>query len=271
MSLEVEGLGFAWPGQTPLFEKLCFRIGRAGRLAILGGNGAGKSTLARCLAGSLPARGRLHWNGRPWDALSRAERAAVVQCVGQRPHLQLGGRGFTLREEIAFGPENLGLPPREICARVSEAMAFLGLSHLAERDCRRLSGGETQRVVLAGALAMRPQLLILDEPMTDLDGESRDALARHLGDLPWDMAVIVLDIGWHDWMEGLLPELLLLDEGRVIGPLGTGALFDGPLPDPILLPESLRLLREARENGRLTQPIPADRAGREALLAGLSR
>lgn len=236
MTLEASGLGFAWPGRTPLFEGLDLRLGRGERLAVLGGNGSGKSTLGRCLAGFLPVQGRLHWNGRPWDALSRAEHAMAVQYVGQRPHLHLGGRGFTLREEIAFGPENLGLPAGGIRARVEEAMAFLGLAHLAGRDCHRLSGGETQRAVLAGALAMRPELLILDEPMTDLDAESRDGLAAHLRDLPWEMTVIFLDIGRHDWMEDLAPRHLLLDAGQVQGPFGTAELFERPLPERILLP-----------------------------------
>lgn len=237
MTLEAGGLGFAWPGREPLFEGLDLRLGRGERLAVLGGNGSGKSTLGRCLAGFLPVQGRLHWNGRPWAALSRAEHAVAVQYVGQRPHLHLSGRGFTLREEIAFGPENLGLPAGEIRARVDEAMAFLGLSQLAARDCRRLSGGETQRAVLAGALAMRPDLLILDEPMTDLDAESRDGLAAYLRDLPWKMTVIFLDIGYHGWMKDLAPRHLLLDAGQVQGPFGTADLFDRPLPDRILLPE----------------------------------
>lgn len=271
MRLEVEALGFARPGERPLFEGLGFRLDRGARLAILGGNGSGKSTLGRCLAGLLPVRGRLRWNGAPWEALPRAEHARTVQYVGQRPHLQLSGRGFTLREEIAFGPENLGLPAGEIRARVEEAMAFLGLAHLAERDCHRLSGGETQRAVLAGALAMRPQLLILDEPMTDLDAESRDGLAAHLRDLPWEMTVIFLDIGYHDWMEDLVPAHLLLDAGRILGPFDTAGLFGGPLPDRLLLPETVRLLREAWRAGRLAGPVPVSRAAREALVAELPR
>lgn len=270
MSLEVRDLTFAWPGTRPLFEAVGFDLGRGGRLAVLGGNGSGKSTLARCLAGLLPASGTLRWRGAPWDALSRADRAAAVQYVCQRPHLQLSGRALTVREEIAFGPENLGLAPTEVRARVAQAMDLLGLGHLAGRNCQRLSGGETQRVVLAGALAMRPQLLILDEPMTDLDAESRDALVAHLRDLPWKMGLIVLDIGWHEWMDGLIADFLLLDDGRISGPLTAEALFNAPLPAPILLPENLRLLREARGTGRLAERIAVSRASRDSLLARIS-
>lgn len=239
MTLDASNLEFAWPGGTPLFQGLDLCLDRGERLAILGGNGSGKSTLGRCLAGFLPVHGRLAWRGRPWSALSRADHAAAVQYVGQRPHLHLSGRGFTLREEVAFGPENLGLPSAQIRARVDEAMAFLGLSHLAGRDCHRLSGGETQRAVLAGALAMRPELLILDEPMTDLDAESRDGLAAHLRELPWSMTVIVLDIGYQDWMEDLVPRHLLLDAGQVQGPFDNAELFSRPLPERLLRPARL--------------------------------
>nr|WP_272874545.1 ABC transporter ATP-binding protein [Paracoccus shandongensis] len=213
-------------------------LGPGDRLAILGGNGSGKTTLGRCLGGRLEGRGTVTCDGRDWRTLGRAERVAAVQCVAQRPHLQLSGRAFTVREEIAFGPENLGLPPAAIADRVDEAMALLDLAALAHRDCRRLSGGETQRVVLAGALAMRPGLLILDEPMTDLDAETRDRLAGHLGALSARMAVVVLDIGCFDWMAGLIGRFRILDAGSLGAPLTGEELRTAPLPPAILLPDA---------------------------------
>ena len=240
MSFDYHDLGFAWPTRPPLFAGVTLNVAPGERLSVLGGNGSGKSTLGRCLAGALEAEGRMRWQGRDWASLSRAERASAVQLVGQRPYLQLSGRGQSLREEIAFGPENLGLPQAEIAQRVDEALAALGLTALADRDCRSLSGGETQRAILAGALAMRPALLILDEPMTDLDAESRAGLTQHLVSLPWDMAVIILDIGWHDWMAGMIQRHHILDQGRLSGALSTADLPQADLPPAILLPEALR-------------------------------
>ena len=220
MGLSTRDLVLAHPGQPPLLSGAGLDLRPGDRLAILGDNGAGKTTLGRALAGLIPpTQGDILWAGRPWAGYSRAERAGLVQFVGQRPWLQLSGRAFTVREEVAFGPENLCLPRDEIARRTDEAMALLGLTHLARRNCRHLSGGETQRVVLAGALAMRPKLLILDEPMTDLDQQTRDALVRHLHDLPWQMAMVFLDVAAQPWMRGLVHDRLAIRNGALLPPL----------------------------------------------------
>lgn len=213
-------LTLAHRGQRPVLTGAALDLRPGERLVILGDNGSGKTTLGRALAGLIaPAQGQILWNGRAWYEYPRAESAGLVQFVGQNPWLQLSGRAFTVREEIAFGPENLCLPRPEIARRTDEAMELLGLTHLARRNCRRLSGGETQRLVLAGALAMRPQLLVLDEPMTDLDIESRAALARHLDDLPWQMAAVFLDVAEQPWMGGLVQRRLTIRDGALHPPL----------------------------------------------------
>lgn len=262
MSFAFHGLSLAWPGAAPLFRQVDLSLRPGDRLAILGGNGSGKTTLGRCLAGRLPCSGRILCDGKPWGDHPRSAQAALVQSVAQQPHLQLSGRGLTVREEIAFGPENLRLPPPEIARRVDEAIALLGLAPLADRDCRHLSGGETQRMVLAGALAMRPRLLILDEPMTDLDADIRTALAAHLRALPWDMAVVVLDIGWHDWMEGLAQSVAVLHGGRLSAPFPAAELPGMALPEEILLPKRLERLRP--RPGAENAPTPPPQTAAEA-------
>lgn len=219
MALIARDLVLAHRGQPPVLTGAALALHPGDRLVILGENGSGKTTLGRALAGLMaPAQGSIRWQGRDWADYSRAERAGLVQFVGQQPWLQLSGRAFTLREEIAFGPENLCLPRAEILRRTDEAMELLGLTHLARRNCRQLSGGETQRLVLAGALAMRPRLMILDEPMTDLDIEARAALARHLHELPWQMAAVFLDVAEQDWMRGLVRDRLAIRDGGLHPP-----------------------------------------------------
>lgn len=213
MSLSLRGLRFSWPGGPAVLDGLDLDLPPGGRVAVIAGNGAGKSTLARCAAGLAGSEAVL-WRGRPLSALAGTERVATVQLVGQRPDLQLSGRAATVRAEIAFGPENLGLPRSQVLDRVEAAMEAMGLTALALRDPRRLSGGETQRLAIAGALAMRPALLILDEPLTDLDHEAREGLTQRLTRLAPDMSVLALDVGAGAWRaQGF--QLMQLRDGRL--------------------------------------------------------
>src|SRR5688500_4055907 len=152
------------------------------RLAILGQNGSGKSTLAKHLNGLLlPAGGRVTVAGL--DTHEVGNRRAIRQTVGmvfQNPDNQLVAT--VVEEDVAFGPENLGLPPDEIRRRVDESLERVELSHLRLRPPHLLSGGQKQRVAIAGVLAMRPRVLVLDESTALLDplgrAEVRSAVRR---------------------------------------------------------------------------------------------
>lgn len=269
MTLDVRGLAFAYPARPPVFEDVALQLGQGGKITILGGNGSGKSTLGRCLAGwQSAAAGTITWDGQPWGALGAAARAGTVQYVGQRPDLQLSGRASTVREEVAFGPENLRLDRGEIAARVEEALESLRLTGLAERDCLTLSGGEMQRLAIAGALALRPALLVLDEPTTDLDAEARAGLVAYLRSLPRAMALVVLDLGPQRWMEGFVNGYLLLAEGRLHGPFDLEGLLNSPFAGALVLPGGAAALAAARSEGRLPagRAIPATLDAQRALL-----
>lgn len=273
MTLEVRGLGFAYPARPPVFTDVALRLAPGERVAVLGGNGAGKSTLGRCLAGwQVGTAGAVTWEGRPWGTLDPAARADAVQFVGQRPHLQLSGRAFTVREEVAFGPENLCLAPAEIAAQVEEALASLRLTDLAERNCLTLSGGEMQRLAIAGALALRPALLVLDEPTTDLDAEAREGLIAYLRRLPRTMTLVVLDLGPQRWMEGFIDRYLLLAEGRLHGPFDVEELLNGRFASSLVLPGAAAALADAKSEGRLPagRRIPATLDAQRALLAEIT-
>jgi energy-coupling factor transport system ATP-binding protein len=216
--IDVRDLHFAH-GTKPVLNGISLSIKAGERVAILGGNGSGKSTLAHCLSGWLPppaaSPGRVFWKGRPWRDHSISERAIAVQLVGQIPSQHLSGRAFTVGDEISFGPENLGWPVEQVITSRDKALAACRLERLADRDPFTLSGGEQQRLVIAAALALNPSLLILDEPFTNLDPQSRAHLAAVLADLPAEVTLIIFDTNPNTALLSA-SRFLLLDEGLIV-------------------------------------------------------
>ena len=226
--MEVEDLTFQLAGRT-ILSGITLSIERGERVAILGANGSGKTTLAQCLAGWLPSS-KLTFEGREWKDWPLPQRAAAVQLVGQLPVQQLSGREFTVRDEIAFGPGNLGLPVSEVSIRTEEAMELCGLTHLADRDPFTLSGGEQQRTIIAAALAMRPQLLILDEPVTNLDPSASEHVMQVVSELPSEITVIWMDTSPKTALE-FARRFILLQNGRFV--------VDGSPREVLFHPESI--------------------------------
>jgi energy-coupling factor transport system ATP-binding protein len=155
------------------------RIEEGERIALLGPSGSGKSSLLRALAGLVPHfhggtfSGRVVVAGRDTRETRPAELAGDVATVFQDPEDQIVMA--QVANEVAFGLENLGVPPADIWPRVDEALQLVGAGHLAERRTAELSGGELQRVALASALALRPRLLLLDEPTSQIDPAAAEA------------------------------------------------------------------------------------------------
>ncbi len=165
---------------------LDFHCSGPGMVAILGDNGSGKSTLAQLMAGWYPdflpgkIEGKGLLLGTPVGELSLVERSSAIQLVQQSPYLQLSGCTFSVEEEVAFGPENLCLDEAEILQRIDAALTLTDCQPLRHRHPGTLSGGETQRVVIASALAMQPRLLILDEAFSRLTSQAADRLLERL-------------------------------------------------------------------------------------------
>jgi energy-coupling factor transport system ATP-binding protein len=182
-ALVVRNLSYRYRTRSASALTDCSFEARQGEIVLIAGaSGCGKTTLMRCINGLIPnsykggeLSGSVEINGRPVMGRTLAELAAMVGTVLQDPEKQIVG-AYVLNE-VAFGLENLGLSRDEIIRRVDETLTWLGISHLRDRETFALSGGEKQKVALAGVLAMRPDILLLDEPLASLDPASAlDAL-----------------------------------------------------------------------------------------------
>lgn len=211
---------------TLRYEDVCalddvtLEIATGQRVCVLGANGSGKSTLASVLAGILaPDAGsvelageQVYTDGAPdFDAYRRARRD--LGLVFQNPDDQIVTS--IVEEDVAFGPENLGLPPAEIGLRVSEELRRVAMQAHAKADPAQLSGGQKQRVAIAGALALRPQLLVLDEPGALLDVRGRRGIMRVMRELK---ATGVTIVHITHFMEEALEadRVLVMERGRIV-------------------------------------------------------
>ncbi len=193
-----------------------------GDVVLFGGaSGSGKSTLLRLVAGIVPQLVSAFVSGDAWIEgrrtvdMPRADLAAAVGLVFQNPASQLFN--LTVREEVAFGPHNFGLPAREVETRTAWALEVTGLADKGGRDVRALSGGERQRVALAAVLAMRPAVLALDEPMASLDVAGTRLVVDVLQQLSRTEGTTVL-VAEHRLREAALVarRTVLMDEGRIV-------------------------------------------------------
>lgn len=206
---------------APVLQDVSLRVAAAEFVLITGPSGCGKSTLARALTGLIPhaipahMEGTIRVNGLDTRTHTIAALAQQVGFVFQNPSAQL----FHLRvaDEVAFGARNLGLPEVEIEERVAWALAATGLTELQTRNPAELSGGQKQRVAIASALAMRPQILVLDEPAASLDVAGTGHVMATLQTLKEQFGVTIVLIE-HRLAEAaqLADRVVLMDNGRII-------------------------------------------------------
>jgi cobalt/nickel transport system ATP-binding protein len=225
-AIEVAGLSYRYPDGTPALDGVDLRVEPGERVAVLGPNGAGKTTLVHHLnALLLPQSGRVGIGGVPVDRAHAAQIRRTVGLVFQDPDDQL----FipTVRDDVAFGPANAGLVGSALADRVDEALAAVGMQDVADRPPHHLSFGQRRRVAVATVLAMRPQVLVLDEPSSNLDPASRRELAEILQGLPVTQILVTHDLPYA-WQ--LCERSVILSAGRVVadGPTGD-VLADGDL------------------------------------------
>jgi energy-coupling factor transport system ATP-binding protein len=270
LSILVEDLHFSYPGaaQDALGGVEC-KFEQGMLCTILGRNGSGKSTLARCLNGLLlPTTGRVSACGFDTSVdENRAEIRGRVAMVFQDPDTQLVAT--TVEEEVAFGPENLGLEPVDIRERVDEAMQVVGITHLAKKQPLRLSQGQKQLVAIAGALAMKPAFLLSDESTSMLDHTARVRVLELFENL-CGMGVGVVHITHYLEEAALADSVLVLEKGRLAA-LGTpGEVLGDPERVRALGLDPLAVTVVAHELGKLGHPVPEELLDVKELMAWLS-
>ncbi|MFE2229494.1 MULTISPECIES: energy-coupling factor ABC transporter ATP-binding protein [Streptomyces] len=211
-SLAVSRLAYAYPdGHQALFG-VDLTVGRGERVALLGPNGAGKTTLVLHLNGILTAgAGTVAVAGLPVAKEHLAEIRRRVGIVFQDPDDQLFMP--TVREDVAFGPAAAGLRGAELDARVAEALTRVGMADFADRPPHHLSFGQRRRVAVATVLAMRPEILVLDEPSSNLDPASRRELADILRSLDVTVLMVTHDLPYA--LE-LCPRSVVLSGGVIV-------------------------------------------------------
>jgi len=217
----VSGLEFAYPDGRVALEGVDLSVGTGERVAVLGPNGAGKTTLALHLNGiHMPRAGSVSIGGTPVVEPNLAEIRRRVGLVFQDSNDQLFMPN--VRDDVAFGPANLGITGSDLESRVGEALAAVGGEDLASRPSHHLSGGERRRAALATVLAMQPDVLVFDEPSSDLDGAGRRELVASLLPLPMTQLIITHDLPLA--LE-LCPRAVIMRAGRVVADGATGELL----------------------------------------------
>jgi len=232
-------------------------------VGIVGRNASGKSTLCYSLAGLVPNFYHGRWTGRVLlfgeDAADLGLAGAVTRVgfVFHNPESQLSGTSLTVREEIAFGLGNLGLAPSEIAARTDETLALLGLRDLAARSPYALSGGQQQLVVLASVLAMRPRMLVLDEPTSELDPVGTAEVFALLARLKAAGTTLVVAEHKSALLAQHADRLLWIDGGRLRADGTPAQVFGAVGPaDGVALPAPTAVARGLAARGRWTGPLP---------------
>ena len=255
---------------TPLvLDGVSLEIEEGSFVAVLGHNGSGKSTLAKHMnAILLPSGGKVYVDGIDTDDEARLlDIRRTVGMVFQNPDNQIVAN--VVEEDVAFAPENLGVPPEEIRRRVDEALKAVGMYEYREHAPHLLSGGQKQRMAIAGVIAMAPRCIVLDEPTAMLDPNGRDEVMRTIKALNREKGITVVLITHHMDEAAQADRLVVMSKGKIIA--------DGPPREVfqrveelkavgLTVPETVELCWALRQDG-LDLPLDAlsDEACAQAL------
>ena len=273
-AIEIDRLRCSYPAQNgepiPVFDGLSLNIREGSFVAVLGRNGCGKSTLAKHMnAILLPEGGSVRVFGMDTSTEDLLNIRRTVGMVFQNPDNQMVAN--VVEEDVAFAPENLGVPPEEIRRRVDAALAAVGMSEYHEHAPHLLSGGQKQRVAIAGVIAMQPRCIVLDEPTAMLDPQGRAEVLSTIETLNREKGITVVLITHHMTEAVRAERVIVLHEGGVLADGTPKEVF----PQVELLqnagldvPATTRLLYELNRQGA---SLPLDALSTEECAQALCR
>lgn len=252
--IKIENVNFAYVGEesSEVLKNINLELEKGSFTAILGHNGSGKSTLAKLLNGLLkPTNGKIYVNNLcTSDEENEIEIKRSVGLVFQNPDNQL--ISSVVEEDVAFGPENLGLLPEIIRERVDEALKNVGMYDFRKKSPHNLSGGQKQRVAIAGILAMKPECIVLDEPTAMLDPLGRQEVMNALIDLNKNHNITIILITHFMEETQFADRVLVMNDGEIVDDGKPNEVFSHytVLKDAGLgIPQTTELLYLLREQG----------------------
>ena len=235
MTLTLESVDYRYAGsRVPALLDVDLELRNGEVIGLVGASEAGKTTLCLMAAGLAPRaiggqmRGRVLIDGEDVDTWPMHRLSQHVGIGFQSPGTQLSQVTATVFEEVAFGPMNFALPRDEVASRTWEALQTLGITDLAERDPRRLSGGQQQLLAIAGLLAMHPAHLVLDEPTAQLDPEGTHLVTDALARLAAGGTAVLVAEQKADVLARLASRIVVLDHGGVVTSGPTEAVLEDP-------------------------------------------
>lgn len=219
--IRFEEVTFYYPqAEVPALEGITFNIEKAEFVGITGPAGAGKSTLACCFNGIIPhfqagqSKGDVRIQGVSTRDIPMMKLACRVGSVFQDPDAQL--IALTVEDEVAYGLENMNVPREVMLPRIEKALNTVGIANLREREIRTLSGGQKQKVAIAAVLAMEAEILVLDEPTSELDPLGTEAIFGILTELNRQGITVVIIEQKIDMLAKHLQRLIVLDRGKMV-------------------------------------------------------
>lgn len=264
-SIQIKNLTYRYPtSEADVLKDVSFTVKKGELCAIVGANGSGKTTLCNAIRGFVPKfykgeiSGDVLVNGRDVKEDPDGKNALEIGFVFQNPFTQISGIASTVYEELAYGLENMGVEPEEIRQRIERIMELTKIQEFRDRDPYQLSGGQQQRVALAAILVMDQDVLVIDEPTSQLDPQSTDDVFEIIKLMKSMGKTIVLVEHKMEQIAEYADQIIVLDGGQVVMEGTPKEVFSDPdcLKYHTRLPQSTRIALELKKEGVNLSEIP---------------